>query len=340
MEGLYSTLDAALQDIDLETPPVADALLDDVPPPAPDEAAPPREGHQPLARVRSLLAAQSKDETKRATLMDAIRRAEGQVQLESRSQEAAAMREWAESTTWTYSAMHNNEWAFLPVLVLDVVVRRHLGITDVKSCVMTCRLWSEAMTKKIPYTQEMLKWDREFRREQRQQRRGKEEMKRRAEAIRRRRVTIVMLQLLIPSAVCLLLALIGSFYFSFLFASVSIVPQCSAATGLTASLYSCAAGLFVASLLLLVWAGATLYFNLGKGFTVMSLHRFERYLNEVGTLVCIQIWCSAAACVHFSNTCIESYPLVSTAARAYAAGCLICGLVMFVWGTMRWCVGF
>ncbi len=249
---------------------------------------------------------------------------------------AAIMNSWCESDTWRQSAMQNNEWTQLPTLVLDKIFRDKLGVWNLKNCALVCRKWSEAATKKIPYSKELFDNDRNLRRAQREQLRQQQRQERLNKFKDIRRGVLTFLFMLIPAALCFMIGLTGILYFHDLIQSVSIVPECPAAYSMAASLYACCGFWLADFVLFFLWSLTGFNHNpWGPGPAWRRKFTIEKifvYCNAVGVLANIGIWTSAAACVHFCNSCIDSYPLVSSAVRSFAGFSLAFGLAINLLG--------
>ncbi len=249
------------------------------------------------------------------------------------------MKSWADSETWRNSEMQNDEWADLPLPVLDLIFRG-LYFFDLRSSALVCKKWSAATTKKIPYTRQVFQHQAQQKIAARENARLMRIQQRR-QAVKDGLSNLSVFALMsLPTLVCLMIGLTGILYFLDFVRSVSIVPDCPYAYSMTTSLYCCCAFWLVDALLFFLWSFVA--FNPNPwGAPADSWRRtltFEfvlRCCNGIGVFVNIGIWTSAAACVHFCNACMDLNPSVATGVRSFAATSLAVGLAINLFGI--WC---
>jgi hypothetical protein len=247
------------------------------------------------------------------------------------------MKSWADSETWRNSAMQNNEWADLPLPVLDLIFRG-LYFFDLRSSALVCKKWSAATTQKIPYTRQVFRHQAEQKIAARENARQLRIQQRR-QAVKDTLSNLGTFALMsIPFLLCLMIGLTGILFFLDFVKTVSIVPDCPYAYSMTTALYCCCAFWLLDALLFFVWALICSFNPNPWGAPADSWRRkltFEfvfRICNGIGVFANLGIWSSAAACVHFCNACMDLNPFVAVQVRAFAATSLAVGLAINVLG--------
>jgi hypothetical protein len=163
--------------------------------------------------------------------------------------------------------MQHNEWATLPLPVLDCIFRHKLWYDDLRHMALTCKSWNAAVCSKVPYAvrimtegdkqrAEAMRWTAEQRKEEREV----EQWRQRVRRNQQRRPVILFLETQLLAAACLAIGTTGLVFFPPLFRSVSIVPDCDAAYSMRASLYACCA-LWIVNAALLFFLSLPFFFS-------------------------------------------------------------------------------
>ncbi len=221
--------------------------------------------------------------------------------------------------------------------MLDRVFRQDMHFLDIRSMALTCKKWRAAATAKVPFTMDIFAENRH----KREMRSNAEREKQRQKAIQRRKdLSYAMGNFAVMSiftVAALAIGLTALLYFRYLFQSVSIVPDCDSAYSLRVSLYCCCAFWLLDSFLFFLWSLASFSpwpYNYPPGsiWFKLTLEKMFLYCNGVGILSNLGIWSSAAACIHFCNSCMDLNPFVAWQARVFAAFSVAVGVFINLLG--------
>ncbi len=246
-----------------------------------------------------------------------------------------SVNKWIRGATWRNSAMCKNEWAALPLPVLDVLSQHLLSshFRDMLNAATVCKSWCVALTQKLPLAMQVFADNGHALEKRRQREREKLQFHNSiARSARKDKVLFNGAVLCLISLLALMflsLGVTGAAFFPQLIRSVSTVPACPSASAMAASLYCSCAFWIIVALLCFLWYLLTLSPLLplcgrsslppGPTFTV---------LDVFGIAATVGIWTSAAACVHFCNACTDVNPLVAPQVRAFAGTSLALGLCL------------
>jgi hypothetical protein len=233
--------------------------------------------------------------------------------------------------------MQHDEWASLSPLVLDRIFRENMHFLDIRSMALTCKKWSAAALTKVPFTVAIFAENKRKKEEYRAAELQKLREKRAARMRELRQGFTVFSLISICTVSASVIGVIPTAYFPYLFASVSIVPDCDSAYSLRASLYCCCAFWLFDAFLFFLWSLSAFSppaWNrpVGDIWSKFSLEFVFALCNTVGVLSNVGIWSSAAACIYFCNTCIDLNPFVAYQVRAFAAFSVALGVTINVIG--------
>jgi hypothetical protein len=227
-------------------------------------------------------------------------------------------------------AMPVNAWSELPLPVLDVLFRMGLSFFDLRSVGMTCKRLHAAVFQKVPFSKAVFTENARAmeRKRQRHIEAMREERRQRYRRTARELASFGFAQL--PALIFFLVGLTGLLHFPELARSVSTVPNCPNTGSMLASLYSCCAFWLLASVIYGAWT-VVVHDVLGISkcgpLRTISTRGLITDFKFFFFLAMIGVWTSAAACVHFSNSCTSVAAAVAFPARAFAATSLAFGLL-------------
>jgi hypothetical protein len=246
-------------------------------------------------------------------------------------EEAAAVhRRWAQSSAWHDATLENNEWTRLPLPVLDIVLRMLGELSDAQRFALVCKCWSRAVHK-VPFSRDLIAEHVRVERHRQElevvaNRRNKDvwhaELRQRFS-----NVAAAVAAVLLPTLLCWAMGITGAVYFAEFGEDLTTIPECPYVFSLAAALFSgCAFWILIGCLFPLYACAAARTVGQFSWRLFPSIGR-PMSLSWLCFAPFVGIWSSAAACVHYSNACLEYGVANQLPVRNFAATSLAFGLL-------------
>jgi hypothetical protein len=245
---------------------------------------------------------------------------------------AAVQRRWAQSNTWhDASGEENDAWTRLPLPVLDIVLRMLGDLRDAQSMALVCKSWSRAVVHKIPFSRDLIAEHVRVERHRQEleavaNQRNKEVWR---TELRQRfaNIAAAVAAVLLPTILCWAMGITGAVYFAEFGEDLTAIPECPYVFSLAAALFTgCAFWILIGCLFPLYACAAARTVGQFSWRIFPSIGR-PMSLSWLCFAPFVGIWSSAAACVHYSNACLEYGVANQLPVRNFAATSLAFGLL-------------